>query len=135
MRFFTVLAMCLTVVSCKTAHKSKNYGEIDYTQGDQQLIESMVARGSVLGQKHWVTFAIDCKTESVVQAIVSKANNLGFEDESVFYSEQQNVWSSTLGKSMNLTIEEITRHRAMIMPLVPANDCLPVSIGASTLFH
>ena len=132
-KFILSVFSLLFVTGCATKIESVKPQAFDYLKADRNLIAALVERGSDVNKEHLVSYIIDCSTEQQVTNILTSATKQGFEDDYVSYSEKNEVWSTSLSKSLKLNLNEISLNRSKLIPLMPAKGCKPIGWGASVV--
>lgn len=98
---------------------------------DQSLIDHMVRVGTNPDKTHYVSYIIDCQSESLINEFIAKAEKLGYEDGYASFSESTELWSTSYSQEMKLNVSELAKHRAPLTKLLPPKGCEPISWGAT----
>jgi len=126
-----IILLLLLLSACTHNNKATLNEPIDYKKTDLGLIQLLKSNGSNVNKEHWVSYFVDCTTEQEVNDIILKAKALGFDDDYVSYSENKKTWSGTLSKSIPLNTQQLSKNRALLIPLFKNKSCHPILWGAS----
>ncbi len=91
----------------------------------------MVSEGSNPNKEHWVNYFFDCKSKSAATEVSQNASSIGYEGDYVSYSKKYKSWTTSIDIPIKLNLEEISFHRAKLMPLIPKGAICDVTLGAN----
>ena len=125
------LSLVLFCSLCFTAASEEQTFKNITLEIDQNLIDLMVKNGTDVEKIHYVSFIIDCNSESLIKEFASEANKLDYEEGYISFSERIRLWTTSYAKEMKLNTAELAKHREPLTKLLPKQGCKPITWGSS----